>query len=206
MARLPGNHERYDSLFKEGICGHPSRHYDWLQIKAQALQESTVRLDPRAQSRVNARGLMQIMPETGLIDLAIYGKAEKKDFAAKKAEAEADGWAKFFDPETSIRAGIEYMVRQQRFFPDVKDSIPRWLFCLAAYNAGAGHIIRAQKKARELGWDGSDYHAMAACLPRITGQHAAETLNYVTHILEFYTALLSAHGAAPGQEGQGEPR
>lgn len=205
MALLPRDHEQYDPLFKEGICGHPSGHYDWLQIKAQALQESTVRLDPQAQSSVGARGIMQIMPATGLIDLAMYGKAEKKDLKAKIAEAEADGWAKFFDPETSIRAGIEYMARQQRFFHDVKQVIPRWFFCLAAYNAGAGNVIRAQRKARELGWDGSDYHQMAACLPRITGQHAAETLNYVTHILEFYTALLAAQGAAAG-DAEGQPR
>ena len=204
MALLPRDHERYDQLFREAICGHSSGHYDWLQIKAQAVQES--QLDPRAKSHVGARGLMQIMPPTGLIDLSIYGKASKSELREKKREAEADGWARFFDPEISIRNGIEYMARQQRFFHDVKSAIPRWLFCLSAYNAGAGHVIRAQRKARELGWDGSDYHAMAACLPRITGQHAAETLNYVTHILEFYKALLAAQGAAAKTECTGQPR
>ena len=203
MALLPKDHEQFDALVKQGVCEHPSHHYDYLQIKAQAIQES--RLDPKAQSPVGARGLMQIMPPTGLIDLSMYGQADKKDLKAKKMEAEADGWAKFFDPTTSVRAGIEYMVRQQRFFGDVGNAIPRWFFCLAAYNAGAGHVIRAQKKARELGWDGSDYHMMASCLPRITGQHAAETLNYVTRILEIYTALLDAKGAAAGNR-MGEPR
>jgi len=194
MAALPKNHAEFDELIKRALCGHPSNHYDWLQIKAQTIQES--RLDPRAQSPVGARGLMQIMPATGLVDLALYGKASEQELRAKKREAEADGWARFFDPAISLRAGLEYMVRQQRFFQDVKHAIPRWFFCLAAYNAGAGNIIRAQRKAREIKWDGSDYHMMAACLPRITGQHAAETLNYVTRILEYYKTLLAVQGAA----------
>jgi soluble lytic murein transglycosylase-like protein len=210
---LPGNHDEFDDLLRAAVAKREEdRHYDWLQIKAQMLQESTTgrgaqrRVDPRAQSSPGARGLMQIMPATGLVDLALYGKASEDELRAKKREAEADGWARFFDPETSIRAGLEYMVRQQRFFRDVVSPIPRWFFCLAAYNAGAGNVIRAQREARGLDWDGSDYHMMAACLPRITGQHAAETLVYVTRILEYYKALLAVYGAAPGSTGQGEPR
>jgi membrane-bound lytic murein transglycosylase F len=209
---LPGNHAEFDEIIKSVVGPRSDGHYDWLQIKAQMIQESTTgrgprrRVDPRAQSPVGARGLMQIMPDTGLLDLALYGVISRQELRAKRREAEADGWSRFFDPETSIRAGLEYMVRQQRFFPDVKHVIPRWFFCLSAYNAGAGHIIRAQKKARELGWDGSDYHVMASCLPRFTGQHAAETLNYVTRILEYYKALLDDHGASPGSTAITEPR
>lgn len=103
---------------------------DWRLIVAQMYQEST--FNPKAKSWVGARGLMQVMPDTG----------------------KQIGETNLFDPETSIRAGIKYIEWLHRKFED-KDISPEnmmW-FTLASYNAGLGHVYDAQDLAAEKGWD-----------------------------------------------------
>ena len=72
--------------------------------------------NPNAVSRVGAKGLMQIMPETG------------REIAEKLGETFDE--AKLYDPETSIRYGCFYLREQlDRFDQNVAVT-------LAAYNAG----------------------------------------------------------------------
>ncbi|WOX06614.1 MltF family protein [Microbulbifer pacificus] len=104
--------------------------FDWRLVVAQMFQEST--FNPKAKSWVGARGLMQVMPDTG------------KQVGEKN----------LFDPETSVRAGMKYLEWLHRKFED-KDISPEnmmW-FTLAAYNAGLGHVYDAQDLAEEKGWD-----------------------------------------------------
>ncbi|MFV8783821.1 transporter substrate-binding domain-containing protein [Microbulbifer sp. SA54] len=104
--------------------------FDWRLVVAQMFQEST--FNPKAKSWVGARGLMQVMPDTG------------KQVGEKN----------LFDPETSVRAGIKYLEWLHRKFED-KGITPEnmmW-FTLAAYNAGLGHVYDAQDLAEEKGWD-----------------------------------------------------
>ncbi|WP_295802273.1 transporter substrate-binding domain-containing protein, partial [uncultured Microbulbifer sp.] len=103
---------------------------DWRLIVAQMYQEST--FNPKAKSWVGARGLMQVMPDTG------------KQVGEKN----------LYDPETSVRAGIKYLEWLHRKFED-KGITPEnmmW-FTLAAYNAGLGHVYDAQDLAEEKGWE-----------------------------------------------------
>ncbi|MBN8432427.1 transporter substrate-binding domain-containing protein [Microbulbifer salipaludis] len=104
--------------------------FDWRLVVAQMFQEST--FNPKAKSWVGARGLMQVMPDTG------------KQIGEKN----------LFDPETSVRAGIKYLEWLHRKFEDkgISPENMMW-FTLASYNAGLGHVYDAQDLAEQKGWD-----------------------------------------------------
>ncbi|HEY8570688.1 transporter substrate-binding domain-containing protein, partial [Microbulbifer sp.] len=117
----------YDNLVKKYAKQYD---FDWRLIVAQMFQEST--FNAKAKSWVGARGLMQVMPDTG------------KQIGEKN----------LFDPETSVRAGLKYLEWLHRKFED-KDISPEnmmW-FTLASYNAGLGHVYDAKDLAEEMGWD-----------------------------------------------------
>ncbi|MBI5881676.1 MAG: lytic transglycosylase domain-containing protein [Elusimicrobia bacterium] len=81
-------------------------------VLALILQESGY--NPKAQSGVGAKGLMQIMPSTGQ-GLGLRG-------------------SDFYDPVKNVKAGIRYLAEMlSRFNGDVKKA-------LAAYNAGPGAV------------------------------------------------------------------
>lgn len=97
---------------------------DWRLILAQMYQES--RFDPRAVSWAGARGLLQVMPETG------------RELGLK------DPW----DPEQNVRAGVGYLKWLiSRFEPTLPER-QRIRFALASYNAGLGHVRDARRLAR----------------------------------------------------------
>ena len=104
--------------------------FDWRLVVAQMYQEST--FNPKAKSWVGARGLMQVMPDTG------------KQVGEKN----------LFDPETSVRAGLKYLNWLHRKFEDkgISPENKMW-FTLASYNAGLGHVYDAQDLAEQKGWD-----------------------------------------------------
>jgi len=118
------------SPYDEIVRKYAERYgFDWRLITAQMFQES--RFDPNAKSWVGARGLLQVMPRTarelGLTDLK--------------------------DPMTGVHAGIKYMAwLRERFKGGVPATEARW-FSLAAYNAGYGHVLDAQRLAKSLKLD-----------------------------------------------------
>ena len=104
--------------------------FDWRLVVAQMFQEST--FNPKAKSWVGARGLMQVMPDTG----------------------RQVGESNLFHPENSVRAGLKYLEWLHRKFEDkgISPENMMW-FTLASYNAGLGHVYDAQDLAEEKGWD-----------------------------------------------------
>ena len=104
--------------------------FDWRLLVAQMFQESN--FNPKAKSWVGARGLMQVMPNTG----------------------KQVGETNLFDPETSVRAGVKYLDWLHRKFDDkgISPDNMMW-FTLAAYNAGLGHVYDAQDLAEKKGWN-----------------------------------------------------
>jgi len=81
-------------------------------VAAVIEQESSFK--PRARSQAGARGLMQLMPETG------------RDMGAQN----------LYDPNQNIDAGVRYIkYLNARFHGDLKKT-------LAAYNAGEGNVQR----------------------------------------------------------------
>lgn len=86
-------------------------------IMALVRQESA--FDPRATSRADARGLMQVLPRT-----------------AAQGRPRAQVARQLYDPAYNVRFGCRYFSRRLREFGN------RVEFALAAYNAGASRVKR----------------------------------------------------------------
>jgi soluble lytic murein transglycosylase-like protein len=87
-----------------------------------------------------------------------------------------------FNPETNLNAGAWYMARQRAIFKAPRPEAERHNLACAAYNSGAGNIIKAQRIAgNPEGWQ-----PVAEALPQVTGRHSTETISYVKRIRETY--------------------
>lgn len=144
--------------------------FDWRLLKAQAIAESD--LKPSAQSSVGARGLMQFMPATW---------AEVLERLKMPADTSP------FDASASIKCGAFYMRSLITGWSAPRPEIDRYCLALASYNAGAGHVLNAQKLA-----GGSNvYGQIIAQLPKITGiDNARQTAIYVRRILDEWQAMI----------------
>ena len=158
----------YDHLFKRyGEINMPA--YDWHWVKAQAYQES--RFNPAAVSPVGATGLMQIMPGTGVQMAAVTGVT-----------------GPLTSPSVSVIYGTAYNEWLERIWSSPRSSNERLELIHASYNAGAGHILSAQKLAGG--------HLLWSCISKflhlVTGRHSKETLDYVRLIKQWYAQLKDA--------------
>ncbi len=153
--------------------------FDWLLITAQMYRES--RFNPRLISPMGARGLMQVMPRTGL----------------------EMGFRDLFDPQNGLHAGIRYLDVLHDHYAAVTNPADRLWFALAAYNAGAGHVDDARQLARRMGWNPDQWfgHVERAMLLLAKPQYArqarcgyvrgAEPVAYVQFIRDYHRAYLS---------------
>lgn len=149
----------YDQIIKDACKEHlPS--IDWRMIKAQFWQES--KFNPRATSPVGAMGIAQIMPDTWLR----FGKGDP------------------YNAQDSINAGIDCMANLLGQWSRPRPDIDRICLALASYNAGLGHILKAQK----LSGDKALYGEIIERLPSVTGDHSKETIQYVERILGYWCA------------------
>lgn len=134
---------------------------DWKHWKAQGTAESE--LDPFARSPVGAMSIMQLMPKT----------------------AAEMGVLNPYDPESSIQGGIKYDRWLLRYWKQIPDADEQRDFIFGSYNAGAGNILKAHRRAGKP----NTWEETAAQLPAITGKHAAETTGYVRRIRRLYEAI-----------------
>lgn len=97
-----------------------------------AIMKTESNFNPDAVSPKGARGLMQIMPETG-------------EWIAMKSGIHPFHPDLLFDPETSIQMGAWYIANLQQEFGNNK------IIVLAAYNGGRGNVRNwlEQKKISE---------------------------------------------------------
>lgn len=183
---LSGRLSPYDELVKKY-----ARQYgqDWRLITAQMYQES--KFDPQATSWVGARGLMQIMPVTGL-EL---------------------GFTDLHDPEENIHAGVKYMSQLVNRFDSNIPIEERMRFALAAYNVGYGHVLEARRLAREKGWNPDQWFGHVEQAMRLLAKPAyhersrygfcrcGQPVHYVGNIQNMYDAyvgmLTMAKASAP---------
>ena len=138
--------------------------FHWLQIAAQAYKESG--MNPTARSRAGAVGLMQIKPAT----------ARDKNVGVNDIST----------PGGNVHAGVKYMrFLADRYFTD--EAIPdeeRWLFTLAAYNAGPARVIKLRNEAERRGLDRNRWVDNV----EIVAAHRVgrETVRYVADISKYY--------------------
>jgi membrane-bound lytic murein transglycosylase F len=94
----------------------------------------------------------------------------------------------FWLPEVSIRAAAFYMAKLHNSWKSPRPQMDRHKLALGSYNAGIGHLIKAQKLC------GSPrlYDEIIPCLPMVTGKHSKETIDYTKKITErWYPMLLT---------------
>jgi membrane-bound lytic murein transglycosylase F len=159
--------DKYDKEFKNAAI-HLPVGANWRLLKAQCYQES--RLKPLAVSPVGAQGLCQFMPNTW------------RDMTRKYPQL-SNPWL----PTHSIRAAALYMKQLNRGWSSPRPQTERYKLALASYNAGFGNILAAQNKCG----GAVLYQPIIHCLPRITGKHSKETIDYVKHIKRYYWLMVS---------------
>ena len=151
---------------------------------AQLHQES--RCDPLAVSPAGARGLAQFMPATW---------AETSRRLSLPPGSTPHG-------RLAIDAGAYYMARAMAAWTAERPMTERWRLGLASYNAGLGHILKAQR-----GCAGArDWREISPCLPAVTGRHAAETTGYVARIPEHWRRFALRRDGFGRQVGGCSPR
>ena len=160
--------------FDDCIKAASDRHLqtlDWRLLKAQYWVES--RLDPTAVSPAGAKGIAQFMPGTW------------DQVCGSLPHTHMD----IFKPKPSIDAGAWYMAYLMRQWHLPRPSIDKHCLALASYNAGLALILQAQTHS-----DGKlDYARIIQQLPKVTGSHAQETINYAPRIWQTYIEIVSAH-------------
>ncbi len=141
------------------------------ELKAVAIIESA--LNPRATSRVNAKGMWQFMYRTALqYNLKINSYVDER-----------------LDPIASTRAAAQYLKDAYTIFGD-------WSLAIASYNCGAGNVNKAIKRS-----GGSrDFWKIYPYLPKETRGYvpsfvaALYTLNYYKeHRIEPRAIAMPAH-------------
>lgn len=158
------HHDDYDEHFRKYTKRSFSPAFDWHYFKAQAVAESN--LNPEAKSYVGAQGIMQIMPRT----------FEEIKVKSKFIEGTAT------EPKWNIAAGIWYNKQQFDFWEKGRSLEERLRFMYGSYNAGRGNLLKAQREAINAGLNPKVWDSMEHALPKVTGDHSQETLNYVEKI------------------------
>ena len=144
--------------------------YDCRLIAAQMKQESA--FNPVAVSPAGAMGLMQIMPPTW------QELTEDEPSTSRHAE---------FSPNINTHMGCKYMAQMLKGWTAPRPEIDRICLALASYNAGFGHLLKAQ----EVAGGANDYASIIAALPKVTGRYSEETTQYVQRIFNFYNHYIT---------------
>jgi len=158
------DHKDYDDYFRKYSKRFFGPAFDWQYFKAQAVAESN--LNPKAISYVGAQGVMQIMPRT-------YEEIKTRSKLISGTATE---------PKWNIAAGIWYNKQQFDFWEKGRELEERLKFMYGSYNAGRGNILKAQRQAINAGLSPRQWSSMYTALPKVTGKHSEETLNYVEKI------------------------
>jgi soluble lytic murein transglycosylase-like protein len=82
------------------------------------------------------------------------------------------------DAKLAIEAGAVYDADLRRQWSRNRPPMEAHRLALASYNAGTGHILKAQRACG----GAARWSEISPCLPQITGEHARETQGYVSRI------------------------
>jgi len=151
LANINGRAQYYFPLFEENLAKYNAP----LELKYLAIIESA--LNPKATSRVGAKGLWQFMYQTGLQ----YGL---------KVSSYVDDRS---NPIKSSEAASKYLTTLYNVFGD-------WDLALAAYNSGPGNVTKAIRRSGGK----TNYWNLRPYLPRETANYVPAF--YATlYIMEF---------------------
>lgn len=171
--------KKYDFLF----AGYTEKYMPGVDpdlLKAQCWQES--RFKEKAVSPVGAAGLCQFMPGT---------------FRDVSKTLRFPNGATAFDPALSIQSAAFYMGNLRRSWASPRPEVDRYNLALASYNAGLGHLLKAQR----LSGGSNLYRDIIVKLPLVTGDNSKETREYVIRIRGFYSTLKTEKGVTINESG-----
>ncbi len=168
----------FENLFRQYA---PEIGWPWELLAALSWEES--HWNPNASSASGARGLMQLMPRTGV------------RFSLNDST--------FCLPEDNLRAGIKYIQFLQRTFHFITDSAENQHFVLASYNAGPAHIMDARRLAKRHGrspyiwFDNTEYWLTQLQYPEVAADtvvlygtfNPTETVSYVRKVKRTYKKI-----------------
>ncbi len=161
--------ESYPRLYADEVAAASQRYgLDADLVFAVIRTESSFK--PDAVSSAGAKGLMQIMPETG------DWIASQLDDNSLGDEHFTFNVKKLYDPETNIRYGIWYLSTLEDEF-DGND-----VLALAAYNAGRGNVLHWME---QYGWD-EHFDDVEAIPYRETRDYVRRVLNCQRKYKLFY--------------------
>jgi membrane-bound lytic murein transglycosylase F len=161
---------KYDPYFRKYTKRFFGPGFDWAWFKSQAIAESN--LNNEARSWVNAKGIMQLMPNT------FHEIRKKKPF-----------FADINEPRWNIAAGIYYDRQLYRKWAAERPFQDRLFFTFGSYNAGFQTIVRAQKVCKKKGLNENLWQSIKAVAPQVRGWRYRDTLGYVDKI----DAMMSPH-------------
>lgn len=127
---------------------------DWIQLAAQAYQESHWRA--KARSPTGVRGIMMLTLTT----------------------AKEMGIGSRLDPVQSIMGGAGYYQSLYRRLPEEVTEPDRAWFALAAYNVGMGHIYDARRLAERLDQNPNSWADLSQILPLLSQEKYYKTLRH----------------------------
>lgn len=157
---------KYDLYFYKYTKMYLPLH-DPAMVKSLCMAESN--LNPLAESGVGAKGLCQHMDATWKENMGNLGLS-----------------GNVFDPELNVQATAYYLGKMRRMWKAPRSEEDRMFLAKASYNAGAGHLIKAQR----ICGGPAEYEEIAICLHVVTGHHSVETLTYVERNHMFYRELI----------------
>lgn len=140
--------------------------FDWLELAAQAFQESG--FDNTKKSAAGAVGIMQVKPST-----------------ASDKNVDVDN---VHELENNIHAGAKYLrFLADRYFDDASvHPLDQWMFAVAAYNAGPAKIARMRRLAKKQGYDNTVWFDNVEVV--VAKNVGRETVQYVSNIYKYYVA------------------
>lgn len=85
----------------------------------------------------------------------------------------------------AILGGAYYMAKLRGQWSSKRPDVDRHRLAAASYNAGLGHLLKAQK----LCGGAVLYDDIIRCLPDVTGKHSRETTTYVVRIWTWWELM-----------------
>ena len=150
LRRYQSELPKYRAEFQQAAAEHG---FDWRLLAALSYQES--HWDPTAKSPTGVKGLMMLTRNTA------------KELGVSR-----------LDPTESIHGGTRYLATLQARLEDEIAAEEQPLMALAAYNVGFGHLRDAQRVARNMNKDSSEWRIVKAHLPLLNKEKYAKQTRY----------------------------
>jgi len=162
---------KYDRYFRKYTKRFFGPGFEWRWFKAQAIAESN--LNNEAESWVNAKGVMQIVPKT-------FDEIKKKN----------PSFVDVNEPRWNIAAGIYYDRQIYQKWKAKRPLNDRMFFTFGSYNAGFRTIVRAQRECNKVGLNENLWRSIKTVAPKVPGWRHRETVGYVNKIDEMMHPIL----------------